>query len=335
MLPLDFVPYAELGGTPNVIVDGSAAASTRLVLSHWPGSPTPSVVADDLSAQIAFRALDHPELFDGLDVVSNNHFDQDGLVSVFALVDPVAALARQVRLVDVARAGDFGTFADRDAARVAMALAAWSAPDRSPLGAAWFGATSDATGALYLELLPRLVDLVDRPEGARQLWEEEDARLERSIAAIAAGTVTIEERPDIDLAVITVDEKADLGATTRFTQTWSSAVHPMAVNNATERLRVLVAHGRRYHLELRYETWVMLSSRSVLPRPDLRPLAEQLTALERDGAVWTADPPGALTPMLGTGEDESSLDRNTLIDELARYLRAAPTAWDPSAPRKA
>ena len=33
--------------------------------------------AADLSAQIAFLALDRPAWFDGIDVVSNNHFDQD------------------------------------------------------------------------------------------------------------------------------------------------------------------------------------------------------------------------------------------------------------------
>jgi hypothetical protein len=78
LLPLRFVAYDDLGDTPNVVVDGAAARSTRLTLSHWPGSPTPPDVRDDLSAQIAFRALEHADWFDELDVVSNNHFDQDG-----------------------------------------------------------------------------------------------------------------------------------------------------------------------------------------------------------------------------------------------------------------
>ena len=40
-------------------------------------------------------------------VVSNNHFDQDGLVGVFALSFPEEAEARRDLLVEVARAGDF------------------------------------------------------------------------------------------------------------------------------------------------------------------------------------------------------------------------------------
>ena len=91
---LSFVPFSRLDGVPNVVVDGAAGPETRLVLSHWPGSATPDVVREDLSAQIALAALDHPELFDGLAAVSNNHFDQDGLMSVYALVDPEGALAR-------------------------------------------------------------------------------------------------------------------------------------------------------------------------------------------------------------------------------------------------
>src|SRR5262245_17179276 len=83
-----FVPYHLLGDTPNVVVDGSATDSTVLTLSHWPGSPTPEELLDDLSAQIAFRALERPGLLDGIEAVSNNHYDQDGLVSAFTLLEP-------------------------------------------------------------------------------------------------------------------------------------------------------------------------------------------------------------------------------------------------------
>ena len=121
VLPLRFVAYDDLGDVANVVVDGAAAPSTRLTLSHWPGSPTPPELCADLSAQIAFRALERPRWFDAIDVVSNNHFDQDGLASVYALVDPDAALARRELVIDVARAGDFGTFTNRDAARIAIA----------------------------------------------------------------------------------------------------------------------------------------------------------------------------------------------------------------------
>ena len=173
---------------PHVVVDGSAQASTALTLSHWPGSPTPDELLDDLSAQIAFRALDRPDLLAGLDIVTNNHFDQDGLASVFALVEPQAAQQRRAAVVDVARAGDFGTFHDRDSIRVAFALAAFDDPKRSPLDPGVFeGAYPDQCGQLYQEALPRFVDMIDHPQRSRPLWEREDAHLTESIDAIGVG----------------------------------------------------------------------------------------------------------------------------------------------------
>jgi hypothetical protein len=335
VLPLAFVAYDDLGETPNVVVDGAAAASTRLTLSHWPGSPTPLEVRDDLSAQIAFRALEHPDWFDGLDVVSNNHFDQDGLASAYALIDPPNAVARRDRVIDVARAGDFGTFAERDAARIAIAIAAYDAPRTSPLGPDLFdGSYAHTTAVLYRELLAQFTEMLDHPDRYRALWEHEDAQLGESIDAIAQGVVRIEENDALDLAVVTVPEEFSTRAAHRFTQEWTEAVHPMAVNNATERLRILLVHGHRYRLELRYETWVMFVSRPVLPRPDLGPLAVALTGLEPHGARWEADPPSGLTPQLRIAAGaESGLAPELVRQKIEAFLATAVGAWDPFAPR--
>jgi hypothetical protein len=309
--PLRYVPYGELGDLPNVVVDGSAAPSTRLVLSHWPGSATPAEVRDDLSAQIAFHALDRPALLEGLEVVSNNHFDQDGLVSVFALVEPDAALERRKQLIDVARAGDFGWFEERDSARIAIAIAH----------------IDD-----YPDALPRFAEMLDHPDRFRSIWEAEDAHLDASLRAVDDGTIPIDEFPELDLAVVTVPESWTERAAHRFTMDWTAAVHPFAINNATDRFRILLVHGRRYRLECRYETWVQFVSRPVLPRPDLRGLA---VALNEHEAVptWTADSPGALTPMLRRSDDtDSSIAPEQLVADVKAWLAAAPPAWDPFNP---
>ena len=52
--------YGELRDVPHVVVDGSAQPGTVLVLSHWPGMPTPEPLRRDLSAEIAFAYLEHP-----------------------------------------------------------------------------------------------------------------------------------------------------------------------------------------------------------------------------------------------------------------------------------
>jgi hypothetical protein len=336
VLPLRFAPPHDIGDTPNVVVDGSPTASTVLTLSHWPGSPTPVEVRDDLSAQIALHALDHPAWFADVEVVTNNHFDQDGLAGIYALCAPDGARRRAALLVDLASAGDFATFHSRDGARLAMAVAAFADASRSPLDPAVFAGTyAEQCGLLYEEMLGRLPALLDDPGSCRELWADEDAHLDAGLAAIAAGTVRIDEVPAVDLAVVTLAGDCAAGPLAhRFAhitgREWTEAVHPMAVNTSTPMLRVLLAHGRRYRLELRYETWVMLTSRRVAPRPDLRPIAERLTELEPAGARWQADPPGALTPFLQLADGaESGLDQARLTTELVELLAAAPPAWDP------
>ena len=115
-----------------------------------------------------------------------------------------------------------------------------------------------------------------------------------------------------------------------------AALHPMSVNHATDRLRTLTLHGGRARLELRYETWVMFTSRAVAPRPDLRPLAAQLDALEPGPARWRADAPDTLTPTLTTvGDDDSELAPELIRRTVEEHLAVAPGAFDPfeGAPR--
>ena len=87
---LHFVPYGSLGAAvPSVVVDGSPAEGTVLCLSHWPGIECPAEFWADLSAEMAFLYVDAGGSGGGAaSVVSNNHFDQDGLVGVFALSSP-------------------------------------------------------------------------------------------------------------------------------------------------------------------------------------------------------------------------------------------------------
>lgn len=340
MLPLRFVPYHQLDGIPNAVVDGSAGAGTLLTLSHWPGSPTPAELLADLSAEIAFKALAEPHRFDPIDAVSNNHFDQDGVCGVYALIDPHAALERQAKVIDVAAAGDFGVVTHREAARIAMALAAYDS-ERSPIAAELAGlAYPEVCGLLYQHTLPLMTDLLDHPERWQHLWAEEDAHLQEGLDAIAAGVVTIEEHPAVDLAVVTVPDDWGERVAHRFTQSRLAALHPMAINSSTACLRVLVRQGRRYHLELRYETWVMLVSRRPLPRPDLRTLVAHLDERERGGARWEADAPGSLTPQLRltssaatADEIESSIAPEEFTALLIEFLATAPAAWDPFATR--
>ena len=329
-----FAPYADTGDRPNIVVDGSPNAATVLTLSHWPGLVQPPGCEHDLSAGMAFRYLDHPPPHARAEVVTNNHFDQDGLVGVLALSQPDEALRHRQLLLDLAAAGDFGTYRHRAAARASMAVSALADLERSPLADRLAGlGEAERVGLLYQEVLPLTIPLATEPERFRPLWAEEDARLTAAEAAISSGRVTIDDRPDVDLAVIRLpgDGGDDLGGGHRFGHQHFGDIHPMALNNASPRLRQLIVAEGRFRYVDRYETWVQYRSVRPRPRVDLAPLAEQLDALETGSGVWRADPPSALTPeLVGRG---SSLTPAAVVAAVEHHLRTAPAAWDPFRPR--
>jgi hypothetical protein len=326
---MKFVPYHLLDGRPSVVLDGSPAPGTVLTVTHWPGYPPPAGVEDDLSAQMAFRLLERPDLVPGAaEVVSNNHFDQDGLVSIYALVAPDDAVPRRPFLEDVAFAGDFALCRDRNAARVSMVLSALAKGDDLPAD------YEERAGVLYEDALGRLAELCDHVERHRDVWGDEDAALGASDAAFEDGRAVIEERPDVDLAVVTVAEDTPEAGGHRFSHQWITGLHPMAVNTRTERVTLARLRGRRYDVELRYEGWVQMQSRPVRPRRDLVPLAARLQDEETGDAVWSATPVGGLLPRLQLGDgQESSIAPDRFVELLTDHLRTAPPAWDPYAPK--
>lgn len=326
-----YVPYDDhLGDTPNVIVDGAAAPATVLTLSHWPKSGSPEWAKADLSAEMAFRYLDRPDHHVAVEAVSNNHFDQDGLVSVFALCAPDAAQARRDHLIDLAAAGDFGTYRVRDAARAAMAIAVYDDDEYSPLATEFAGlAYPERAALLYETLLPRVPELIDHVDRFRDLWAEENEALTRSEKAIAGGHVVIDERAEVDLAVVDVPADAASARLHRFTVTTHARVHPFAIANATSCLRLLYRRGQRYHVQYRYESWVQMTTRTPAPRVDLTPLAHHLDELE--GAErWTFDGVGALTPSLRLRDaGDSRIEPDEFVRLVTTALRSGAAAWDP------
>ena len=315
-----FEAYESSRTQPNIVVDGSPNESTVLTLTHWPGIAQPDGLGDDLSAQMAFHYLRRPPEHPPAEIVTNNHFDQDGLVSIHALVDPDRSLGHRDLLIDVAAAGDFGTYRFRNAARASMAI--------SRIGECEDEVGDDAVAANYERALPLLLPMALEPERFRDDWADEDAELDASEHALADGVATITELDDVGLAVVDVPESlGELGGH-RFGGERFEGLHPMAINNATTAVRLLVVRGRRYRYTDRYETWVQYRSRAVPRRVDLVPLADELTAAESGSATWSAQPPGSLTPTLAhTGE--SSLGRSEVAAMIARHLADAPPAWDP------
>ena len=332
--PLRFRPYLDTVDEPNVVVDGAANDATVLTLSHWPQAPCPPSLQRDSSAEIAFAYLAEPSRHGAARWVSNNHFDQDGVVAVHALTDPEAAAAHGDLLVDVAWIGDFAVARRRQAARISMAIATFADPLRSPLGSAAFDDGYDqACGLLYSEVLGRLAEMIDHPERYRALWADEDAQLDADERWMTEGAVEIEEVPELDLAVVTLPDTHRSAGGHRFGGTWSERVHPVALHAHVDGFAVLLGQGSWWELRYRYESWVQFVSRPVRPRVDLSTVAAELTALEPDGAAWTFDGVAALTPALHRADlGPSGLAPEVIRSAIERALRTEPPAWDPYVP---
>ena len=313
-----FLPYARAASVPNVIVDGAPTEHTLLTLSHWPRSGTPAELKGDTSTEIVFNYLDSPQWHVRADAVSNNHFDEDGLVGIFAMVEPSAAMRHRELLVDVARAGDFGTFTMREAARIAFTLSAYADADASPLPRSVFaGPYADLTGRLYVELLTIVPRLLTNVNDYKPLWEDQDARLAASEALIESGAIRIEERPDLDLALIRIPEDP-------------AECHPFALHNRTPCSRLLLLQGNRVELQYRYEGWVQMASRRPAPRVDLSGLANELNEEENSGARWVFDGVDQITPKLHLNERSmTSIPPDVIVGRVEHHLRTSPVAWDP------
>jgi len=312
-----FLPYPS-ATIPNIIVDGARNGHTVLTLSHWPKSGSPKELQGDTSTAIVFNYLDAPDHHVEVEAVSNNHFDEDGLVGIFALLQPSFADRHRDLLLDVAQAGDFGVFERRQAARIAFALSAHADPDSSPLPAELFTRPYPVmAGELYIQLLDVLPKLIANVEDYRGLWESEDATLAASEELINQGLVTIEEQHDLDLAIVRLPE--DL-----------TRCHPFALHNRTTCSRLLLLQGRRVELQYRYESWVQLASRKPAPRVDLSQLASELNRDETTEGRWVFDGVEQITPRLHIeGSAHTSAPLDAIVKRVEHHLRTGQPAWDP------
>lgn len=321
----------ELAGRAHVMVDGSPRLGTALTLSHWPGTPTPKALWADLSAQIVLHTLDQPGVFPKTATVATvDHKDVDGVVSVALLVHEGLANTHGPLLVEAARVGDFDVVTEPGAAMVAFALGALN---------------RSGSLAATLELLPRVTE---DPAAFETLWGPEFSAYQGSLDGRSQGWWTLEEFDDVDLAVVTVHDSAQLAqaahavsgaavhrAPVHRDDVHGAAVHRAAVHSATPCLRVATVAPGFYELRYRYESWVRLASRRARPRVDLAPLAEVFNAAEGNGARWEFDGAGALTPALQlVAGARSGLDPRFFVETACEYFEkadAGPPAWDPYA----
>ena len=329
--PTRYVPYGEVGDQENIVVDGAPLASTVLTLSHWPNNQTPEALKRDTSTDTVFAYLDRPDMHQGVDIVSNNHFDEDGLFSMFALCYPDIAIDHRELLVEGAMAGDFGVYSDRDATRLCFVIEAFTDRQISPFDESVFAQCErQRIVSFYTEMLARLPDILQDLEEYRGYWREQDEFLRESESLLARGDVEIEQMPDFDLAIVRIPELLPRKRLRRYLESENAPVHPFAIHNATSCNRILRIQNGCFEFQYRYESWVQVASHRPLLRVDLSGFADRLNTMEEAAGIWRADKVLEVSPRLFLeGVDKSSIEEKRFLDELVNYLSSQPTAWDP------
>src|ERR1700694_1184665 len=112
-----------LDDIPKLSVDGTVSNSIHF--SHWKGNETPSEVKDDTSTEIVLNLVASPnrnELHQGIELVTNNHFDTDGVLSVWTALAGERALELRDKLIPAAEAGDFCEFTNEAAVRASIVI---------------------------------------------------------------------------------------------------------------------------------------------------------------------------------------------------------------------
>ena len=89
-------------------VDGTVSNSAHF--SHWEGNQTPDEVKADTSTEIAPNLVASPnkqKLTRGIGLVTNNHFDTDGVLSVWTVLNGERALDLREQLIRQRKPGIF------------------------------------------------------------------------------------------------------------------------------------------------------------------------------------------------------------------------------------
>jgi len=312
-----FVPYDPSAvGSDTVCVD--CAHRNLPTLTHHKDGSTPKHLRGDTSTDTVFNALRAGwRPLKMANAVTCNHFDIDGLVSAWALIEPLKALEHEDVLRETARIGDFrelrvtrGTRggddpddgepgADGDAfgmwseTTAALRLCAWiNTVERTLFTGPFEGNEHRESARKYAHFLPLVADALDAVEpSAGSTAEADEAAAERSglrlgdeeVARVLDGVTrlygNLAGNPEGNLPTETWD---DLGVCVVRCE---SPTHYYALFSLATDADVVVSvySGGRYECECRYTGFVDYRSRATWPRFNLRALADALNA--RDAAV--------------------------------------------------
>lgn len=329
---------AALDDVPKLSVDGTVSNSVHF--SHWQGNETPAQLKADTSTEIALNLVAAPnrnELTRGIELVTNNHFDTDGVLSVWTVLTGERALDLREQLIPAAEAGDFSEFKNEAAVRASIVIQGSDQPvpdedSHSPLASQLGGANVDDARAYEL-VLPEVERVLTRTDEYEPLWRSAWDKIAAALESFERGASTVTEFSETGLSLITL--APDIFSPSGFNPTRHAAPFTAISHYAKGRLFLITTplkDGWAYRIDYPYYSWAETVVRPRIPRRDFSQLLTELNQLERDGAgLWELDS-SELASAIKFLDGDGKLTASTLApDEVAKAVRAQMIGGEASA----
>jgi len=288
--------YTEaLENVPKLSVDGTVDHSIHF--SHWEGNSTPTEVKADTSTEIALNLVASPNraaLTQGIELVTNNHFDTDGTLSCWTVLTGERALAYRDLLISAAEAGDFSEYSSDDGVRVSIAIqgsdqASPNNDDGSPLARLLAGEEVDDDARAYELVLPKVEHLLTHINEYESLWREGWERVVAAVESFEKGESIVVEHADISVITLAPELFDGVG----FSPTRHSAPYTAISKFARGRLFLIAiptTSGWFYRIDYPYYSWAETVVRPRIARRDLSQALQLLNSKETSsGGRWQTD----------------------------------------------
>jgi Family of unknown function (DUF6687) len=289
--------YTEaIADLPKLSVDGTVDNAVHF--SHWKGNETPASVKADTSTETVLNVVAAPnrkELTRSIDLVTNNHFDTDGVLSVWTMLAGERALALRDKLIAAAEAGDFSELSSVDGVRASIVIQGSDSPidkSGSPLAGRLAGGPVDDEARAYLLVLPQVEQVITRTSEYEKLWRDSWQRIETALDSFAKGESHVEEFGDAGLSLVTLAPQ--VFGPNGFNPA-RDAVPFTAISHHAKGELFLIATplngGWAYRIDYPYYSWAETVVRPTIVRRDLSSLMAELNELEKSSTgKWEIDP---------------------------------------------
>jgi hypothetical protein len=322
--------HAGLDNVPKLSVDGTVANAVHF--SHWQGNETPAEVKADTSTEIALNLVaspNHDKLTRGIELVTNNHFDTDGVLSVWTVLTGERALSLRDRLIGAAESGDFSEFRNEDAVRASIVIqgsdqASPNNDSGSPLAAWLAGEEVDDDARSYELVLPEVERVLTRIDDYEPLWRTAWGEIAKAFESFERGASTVEEYPDSGLSLITL--APEVFSSSGFNPTRHAAPYTAISRYAKGKLFLIATplqDSWAYRIDYPYYSWAETVVRPRIERRDLNPLITHLNQIEKkQSGRWKLDN-SEMTSAVKFLDGTGSLAPSTIQpDDVAKLIRA-------------